>query len=119
MTLTVNGVDMLPYIKDKGIRRSRQDVLGQELQTLNGTRYRNRIAEKLVLDVACRPLTSKELNVVLNAIKPEYVEVYYEDPERGDVLLSMFSDNAPATFCVRHSDGTEWWDGVSFQLSEQ
>lgn len=121
MTLIVNGVDMTPYVAFQGFKWQRADVDGPNAgRTLDAVMHRDRVATKYRLDCTCRPLKSDEAQIVLQAIKPEYVNVTYYDPElglRNNVV--MYSNNIPATFCKKDKDGTEWWMGIAFPLIEQ
>lgn len=121
MTLTIDGVNMVPYIAYGGVKWQRADVDGQNAgRTLAATMVRDRIAIKRRLDVTCRPLTAKEASVVLKAIEPEYVAVTYTDPaEGGNVSKIMYSNNIPAQFLMEKRDGTEWWGGITFPLIER
>ena len=121
MVLTVNGVDMVPYISYQGLKWQRSDLDAPNSgRTLDGVMHRGRVATKIRLDVTCRPLKLSEARTVLTAVYPEYVTVTYTDPmQGGEVTKTMYSNNNPASFCIRHPDGTEWWDGITFPLIEQ
>ena len=121
MILKVNGVDMIPYIAYNGFKWQRSDVDGPDAgRDLSGNLHRDRVATKRRLDVTCRPLKTAEVQIVLTAIMPEWVTVEYLDPQEGLVVTkTMYSNNNPATFLIRHSDGTEWWNGITFPLIEK
>ena len=120
MTLTVNGVDMVPFVAYQGLKWQRNDVESPDAgRTLDGIMHRGRVATKIRLDVTCRPLKTWEANTVLQAIQPEFVTVTYDDPLLGSVTKTMYSNNIPASFAIRHKDGTEWWGGITFPLIEQ
>lgn len=121
MTLTVNGVDMTPYIAYGGFKWQRNDIDGPDAgRDLAGSLRRNRVASKVRLDVTCRLLKSEEAKIVLSTIKPEYVTVQYYDPEEGAVLeKTMYANNNPASFQIRHPNGTVWWSGITFPLIEK
>lgn len=121
MTLTVNGVDMVPYVAYGGFKWQRSDIDGSDSgRDLTGRLRRNRVATKVRLDITCRLLKSEEVHKVLSAILPEYVSVTYYDPQEGGVVSkTMYSNNNPATFQIRQKDGTVWWSGVTFPLIEQ
>ena len=120
MVLTINGVDMMPYIFRQGFKWQRSDLDAPDSgRTLDGVMHRGRVATKIRLDITCRPLKQSEANIVLNAIYPEWVSVTYTDPMLGLVTKRMYSNNNPATFLVKHKDGTEWWGGITFPLIEE
>ena len=120
MTLTVNGVDMTPYIARGGFNWQRNDLDGQNTgRNLAGYLRRNRVATKIRLDITCRLLKSSEAQTVLSAIMPEHVTVKYYDPCSGKVVTkTMYSNNNPASFQLRKPDGTVWWSGITFPLIE-
>lgn len=121
MVLTVNGVDMVPYIAYGGLKWQRSDVDGPNAgRGLDATIIRDRVATKIRLDLTCRPLYSSEASVVLTAIMPEFVTVTYTDPQvGGTVTKTMYSNNNPAQFLIRKRDGREMWTGITFPLIEQ
>lgn len=121
MTLTINGVDMTPYIANRGIKWQRSDLDAPNSgRGLDGRMMRSRVASKIRLDVTCTPLTSDKASIVLTAIMPEWVTVTYTDPQLGmDVTKTMYSNNNPASYLMRKRDGTEYWDGITFPLIER
>jgi len=122
MTLIVNNVDMTPYIAaQNGIKWSRNDLESPSAgRTLDGLMHRGRVGIKIRMDITCRPLTASELHVVQNALYPEYLSVTYSDPLAGGIVTkTMYTNNIPAGFLMRKTDGTEWWSGVTFPLIER
>lgn len=121
MTLEIDGVNIVPYIAYGGFQWQRSDVDGEGAgRMLDGTLERNRMATKIRLDVTCRPLKSSEASIVLSAIMPEWVSVKYYDPQIGSVVTkTMYSNNNPASYLIKHPDGTEWWSGITFPLIEK
>ena len=119
-TFTVNNVNMLPFIQEDGLRWTRFDVEAPDTgRTLDGVMHRGRVAVKISLDVTCRPLTSAEAAVVLNAIAPQYVTVRYADPMYGSVTKTMYSNNIPTICATVYDDGTARWEGLEFPLIER
>ena len=121
MVFTIDGVNILPYIEENGIKWQRNDVESPDAgRALNATMYRGRVAVKVRLDISCRPLISREARIVLRAIHPEYVTVQYEDPLQGTVVSKqMYSNNVPATCATVYPDGTAVWEDISFPLIER
>ena len=120
MTLTVNGVDMTKYIAYGGIKWQRYDVDSPNSgRAMDSKMYRGRISTKIRLDITCRLLTASEVHTVLNAILPEYVTVTYDDPMLGTVTKQMYSNNNPAVYEMKKSNGMEYWSGVTFPLIER
>ena len=108
---------MLPYIAQKGIKWTRNDLDGSNAgRTMDGTMHRERVTTKVRMDITCLPLRSEDAAVVLNAIYPEYVEVEYTDPMHGNVIKTMYSNNIPATYIDTETD---LWEGIAFALIER
>lgn len=121
MVLKIDGTDIAPYIAYGGLKWQRSDVDGEGAgRMLDGTLERNRMATKIRLDVTCRPLKAAEASIVLSAIIPEWVSVTYYDPQMGStVTKTMYANNNPASYLIKHPDGTEWWSGITFPLIEK
>lgn len=121
MHLTIDGVDIMPYIAKGGFKWQRSDVDGTDAgRDLSGSLHRNRVATKRRLDITCRPMELAEASTVLTAIMPEWVTVEYVDPQAGSVITkTMYSNNNPATFLMAQPDGRELWEGITFPLIEK
>lgn len=120
MVLSINGVNILPYVAHQGIKWQRNDLDAPDSgRTLDGVMQRARVSSKIRLDITCRPLKSDEARIVLNAIYPEYVSVEYTDPMQGLVTKQMYSNNNPASHMLLQPDGTEWWNDITFPLIER
>ena len=120
MYFRIDGVDIMPLIKYKGIKWQRNDIDSAKAgRTLAGKMNRGRVTMKVKLDISCRSLNQAEAQALLNLIYPEYVWVEYVDPLLGPRIAEFYSNNVPATFCMLKPDGTGWWDDVSFPLVER
>lgn len=122
MTFTVNGVNLLPYLAAEGLKWKLSDLDAPDAgRTLDGIMHRNRVAQKVDLEVTCRPLTTAEASIVLQAINPEFVTVVYDDPLLGTTTTkTMYSNNRPATFLQESWDGGSYvWQGIAFPLIER
>ena len=117
---TINGVSLLNYLAEDGIKWTRFDVEAPDTgRTLDGVMHRGRVASKVRLDITCRPLKSAEAMAVLSAIKPEFVTVRYIDPQDGSVTRTMYSNNIPTICATVNPDGTAIWKGLTFPLIER
>ena len=117
---TVNGISLLNYLAEDGIKWTRFDVEAPDTgRTLDGVMHRRRVASKVRLDITCRPLKDAEAMAVLSAIKPEFVTVRYIDPQDGSVTRTMYSNNIPTICATVNPDGTAFWKGLSFPLIER
>ena len=118
--ITIDGVDITPYIAFNGVKWSRNDVDGPNTgRTMSGLMVRDRVATKIRLDVTCRPLTGPQLQTLLNILLPVFVQVTYEDPMYGLVTKTMYANNNPATFFKQKDDSTEYWTDITFPLVER
>ena len=116
----VNGVSLLPYLAEDGLKWTRFDVEAPDTgRTLDGVMHRGRVASKVRLDVTCRPLTDDQAMTVLRAILPEFVTVRYIDPQDGSVTRTMYSNNIPTICATVNPDGTAVWKGLTFPLIER
>ena len=120
MVFAINGVDITPYIAFGGMKWSRNDVEAASAgRNQQGQMQRDRIAIKYRFDITCRPLTAQEQATILSLINPVYISVTYTDPLTNSTKSGQFySNNIPSTFCIRHSNGTEWWNGLAFPVIE-
>lgn len=122
MTFTVNGVNLLPYLAAEGLRWKLSDLDAPDAgRTLDGVMHRNRVAQKVDIECTCRPLTTAEASIVLQAINPEWVTVVYDDPRLGTTATkTMYSNNRPAAFLQQNWAGNGYvWAGITFPLIEQ
>lgn len=121
MVFSINGTNMAPYVAFRGFKWTRNDIDGPDAgRTMSGLMMRERVSTKIRLDITCRPLLLQEAQIVLSAIMPEYVTVTYTDPQAGYVVTkTMYSNNNPASYCIKKSDGREYWDGIEFPLVER
>lgn len=115
-------VELTSCIKFNGIKWSRNDIdastAGRDTQ--DGLMHRARVAIKARLDVECIPLDATLMAYVLQAIEPQWLTVKFFDPNRGAYReATMYSNNVSATFLKYNTDGTSYWEGLTFPLIEQ
>lgn len=112
--------DLIPYLAEGGLKWSRNDIDASDAgRDQSGKLHRARVGLKVRLDGTCKPLTAAEASVVLQAIKPEWLQVQYFDVQEGTNLTKkMYSNNIPATFLVQKG-ATQYWDGIAFPLIEE
>ena len=103
---TVNGVSLLNYLAEDGIKWTRFDVEAPDTgRTLDGVMHRGRVASKVRLDITCRPLKSSEAMAVLGEI------VQQADAVDGktiscDKALTSFSGAECTVTCTRRNSLT-------------
>ena len=118
--LEIDGFDIAPYIKQKGLKWSRNDIDSAKAgRNLAGTMNRGRVVTKVKLEISCSPLSQSVSHMILNLIYPEYVTVHYIDPMLGERTAQFYSNNVPVTFNSQSTDGELLWDDISFPLVER
>lgn len=118
----INGVDILPYTKDSGIKWQRNDVESQKAgRTMDAVMHRGRVAIKFRAEFELLDLCTKDARMIMNLILPEYVEVETNEHPLYDYLItSFYSNNVPATcMTIDKETGDAIWTGISFPLIEQ
>lgn len=97
-----------------------QDVsAGESGRTDDALMHKNRVAQKRKIMVGYNGVNDETAGIVLRAVNPEYISVYYYD--------LMASDFQTRTFYVgdRSSNFKWWWDGkhilesLTFDLIER
>lgn len=120
MTLTVNGIDLVPYLQESGYKLTRADGDSSDAgRTMDYTMYRGRVATKFRIDATLRLLTKAQANMIMSALMPEYVEVTYTNCFLGgDVTTTMYSNNNVATITDSY-DGQDRWEIDPIALIER
>ena len=121
MKLIVNGVDMLPYLDGGGYTVTREDGDSSDAgRTMDYTMHRARIATKFRIDATFKPLYTKDAEIVLPALMPEYVEVTYTNPWlKGAQVTTMYNSTGKATVDTSFGDGKERWNIDALALVER
>ena len=115
MKLTVNGVDMLPYLDGDGYKVTREDGDSSDAgRTMDYTMHRARIATKFRIDATFKPLYTRDAEIVLSALMPEYVEVTYTNP-----WLKGTHSTGSATADTSFGDGKDRWNIDALALVER
>lgn len=116
----IDGVNIAPYIKQKGLKYSRNDIDSANAgRTLAGKMNRGRVTSKVKIEISLIPLTQEQAQMILKLIYPEYVTVNYIDPRVGERNVQFYSNNVPTTFNSQATDGSLLWDELSFPLVER
>jgi len=121
IAIQTSGVwmDITPQIALGGVTWKRNDIDGPNAgRTITGVMERDRVATKIRLDVTCILLDEDTLKNILQLIYPEYIYVRYDDPQRGQRTVWMYSNNNPATISHYDTQGNLVWKEVTFPLIE-
>lgn len=120
----IDGQSFVDCLAEDGIGWARNDIDGSNAgRTIGGTMIRDRVAQKVRLDITCKPLMLERCQTLLQAINPEFVEVHYIDPKDGEVTKTMYSNNNPAVVSQVFDDGygdyNVLFTGITFPLIER
>lgn len=121
MTFIVNGVDIAPYIANRGLEYQLSDIDAPGTgRTMDGTMQRGKITDKDKWMIKCRPLTTSELSTVLSAVTHEYVTCTYLSPRYNQtVTKTLYVGDRKAAHYIERNNGTILWTDVAFNLIEQ
>lgn len=119
----VNGVDILHYIKEDGLKCQRNDIDSSKSgrSTMDGVMHRARVAQKFRFDFECIDLYRAEELILMNLINPVWVQVETNLHPLYEYHSAMYySNNVPATISsIDPETGNSLWTGISFPLIEQ
>lgn len=122
MVFEIDGTDITPYIHFEGLKYTTFDLDSEETtRTLDGNLRRSRIATKVRWDVPCKLLRTKEVEKVLQLLKPEWVQLRASDPLFGLRVSTFYSNNNSISMKItsKTSEGDELWEGLTFPLIER
>lgn len=116
MVLTVNGVDLTPYLAFQGLKVTRSDVIGpNEGTALDGSVIRDQVARVETLEVVLLPVRASVAAEIMEALDDDVFFVRYQSPRFGDITKRMYCDSAPSSYYIEQ-DGAAYWNGISFTL---
>lgn len=115
--LIINGVAVTAPILFKP---DIEDVDGNSYRNAKGKTFRDRVAVKRKLNCEWGPLSMAECSTLLKAVKDEFFQVKYPDPEEGAFITKTFyvgPRSAPAL--VMDKNGEITWKGLTMNFIEQ
>lgn len=117
-SLSVDGMDLTPYIADGGIDFESNDIdAANSGRDKDGTMRRLKVARKAKLKVTLRTLPHESLAPILRALGPQEVAVTYLDPMSG-WRTSFFYCSSYTTGTLQARDGVTLRKGATFSLVE-
>lgn len=122
MVFEIDGTDITPYIHFEGLKYTTFDLDSEETtRTLDGNLRRSRVATKVRWDVPCKRLRTKEVEEILQLLKPEWVQLRASDPLFGLRVGTFYSNNNSISMKItsKTSEGDELWEGLTFPLIER
>ena len=122
MVFEIDGTDVTPYINFEGLEYTTFDLDSEETtRTLDGNLRRSRIATKVRWDVPCKLLRTKEVETLMQLLKPEWVQLRASDPLFGLRVGTFYSNNNSISMKItsKTSEDNELWEGLTFPLIER
>lgn len=95
-----------------------QDVSSSDAgRTEDALMHKERIAQKVKLELSWKNVTTVECAAVLTAFNPQYISITYLDAKAGDYLTKTFyvGDRSAPLYNARLG----LWENVSFNVIEQ
>ncbi len=119
----VNGVDMVPFLIEKGVSWSEEDIDEDNSgRTLDGVMQRGLVARKDKHELSYRELTAAETQIVLQAFESQYVTVStnFHPKRSGTVTLTMYNSSRKAAVSYIDEDGEDvTWQIETIALIER
>lgn len=104
----------------KSLKVSIQDIDGQTTRTAAGTMTRDRITVKRKLECEWGPLSSNEIQTILNAIAGEFFTASYPDPQFGQVEKVFYcGDRSMPIYSFHPKFNAFMWSGLTVNFIEQ
>ncbi len=93
------------------------DIDGNSYRNANGKMIRDRLAVKRKLECKWNYLSTAEISVLLKAVKNEFFDVTYLDPQEGTEITKRFyvGDRTSPVY----SFGLDLWTDLSMNFIEQ
>lgn len=120
MEATVNGVNMLPYLAEKGLEITLREIDGDEAgRTMDAFMWRDLRAYKLDISMTCMDLPLVDAIRVCTSIMPEYVQCTFVTPFTGRITAEFYSNNIPVVCSTVGEHGETLWSGIKFPLIQR
>lgn len=122
MIFTINGVDIVPYLAENGLKWSWNGIDSPESgRDLSATMHRGLVSIKARCDVSCFWMNKTAARTVHQAIMPEYVTVVTDTIpwENGTVTMTMYSNNVEQSLETEYTDGVQMYKDLQFPLIER
>lgn len=120
-TLTINGFDFEPYLAERGIKWTRNDVDSPESgEMADGTMRRDRVIIRPTMNITLANskffIGDTLMHQMMSAIEPQWVDVTYFDPRAGGIVTRTFYSNNINVTLIRVENGVRRWEIDSFPL---
>lgn len=120
MAVDVSGLNMLPFLTEKGLEITLRAIDGDEAgRTMDALMWRDLRAYKLDMTLTCRNLPIQDALRVCTSIMPEYVPVTIVTPFTGRFTAEFYSNNIPTICTTVGRNGETLWTGIKFPLIQR
>lgn len=112
-TLNVDGVNYNQFMARRGYSVSYKKISGPNTcTTLDGKTHEDILAEKAIVTVSLKPLTTVNLATVLNAQSKKFVVVTYYDPKtQENKTVNMRVTTTAASIVIENTASLSWGAG--------
>ena len=86
-------------------------------RTEDGLMHKNRIGQKVKIQLAWNNINDADASAILTAFDPEYVEVKYKDPKTNSYLTKTFYVGDRSAPAYNRTVGV--WSNIAFNIIEQ
>lgn len=115
--LTINGLDLRPYIAEGGITQSETYRQSRSVTTLDGTLYQTEVIKR-TLSISLLTMLDKAWMTVTAKLAVRPLEVLYIDDTLGE-RQALFYVTSMSSGIKQQRSGLTWYTGCSFELEER
>ncbi len=115
--LMVNGVRIpSPSTMTWGL----QDISASDAgRTDDSIMHKNRVGQKVTLDLSWSGKTPSEASLILNAFNPEYIDVTYHDPKENKLVTKNFYSGDKKAPVKIWTVNQKRYESISFNIIER
>lgn len=115
--LSINGVDITPYIALKGYKQDIEDLDASAERSMAGVLTRDRVARVPIIEVnIIAMLEQEDVSKILNACKPAKSTVKYYNKEVGDLVTADFYIKVKGPNIYSIADNKVLYEGFTISL---
>ena len=117
--IKLDNDEITRFIAESGIKWSLNIIDGPNAgRNILGTMILDYVASKVRLDISCRTLNQTDVRTLLAILSRRVFSVSYNDPQYGNVMKRMYTNNYSGTLDMLYDNNGEEWEGFTFPLIE-
>lgn len=117
LTLKINGKEFINYVKEKGLKWTKNDLDDNSERTMDGRMHRNKITEKIKLDISLETLNNNDMRGINTSLNNETIQVTYCDPLYGEITKTFYGTSIKCGVAYEEK-GVIYWENGAFSLTE-